>query len=92
MTGQSSAGPKGPSSCTWSWTIEGYLPAFATIYKDRWQIELIFNALKQKFKIKTFVGTSANAVKIQPWTLLLAMLVLRDLQLRSKAWSLSNAE
>ena len=35
----------------------------AGIYKDRWQIELFFKALKQNMKIKTFVGTSANAVK-----------------------------
>jgi len=37
----------------------------AAIYKDRWQIEIFFKALKQNLKIKTFVGTSANAVKIQ---------------------------
>jgi IS4 transposase len=61
------------------------------IYKDRWQIELFFKALKQNLKIKTFVGTSANAVKIQIWTALIAMLLLRFLQLRSKYnWSLSN--
>jgi hypothetical protein len=63
----------------------------AAIYKDRWQIEIFFKALKQNLKIKTFVGTSANAVKIQIWTALIAMLVLRYLQLRSKFhWSLSN--
>jgi len=63
----------------------------AAIYKDRWQIELFFKALKQNLKIKTFVGTSANAVKIQIWTALIAMLILRFLQLRSKLhWSLSN--
>jgi IS4 transposase len=63
----------------------------AAIYKDRWQIELFFKALKQNLKIKTFVGTSANAVKIQIWTALIAMLLLRFLQLRSKYnWSLSN--
>ena len=63
----------------------------ASIYKDRWQIELFFKALKQNLKIKTFVGTSANAVKIQIWTALVAMLILRFLQLRSKYnWSLSN--
>ena len=61
------------------------------IYKDRWQIELFFKALKQNLKIKTFVGTSPNAVKIQIWTALIAMLILRFLQLRSKySWSLSN--
>jgi len=63
----------------------------AAIYKERWQIEIFFKALKQNLKIKTFVGTTANAVKIQIWTALIAMLILRFLQLRSKFnWSLSN--
>lgn len=63
----------------------------ARIYKDRWQVELFFKALKQNLKIKTFVGTSANAVQTQVWTALIAMLVLRYLQLKAKfAWSLSN--
>ncbi len=63
----------------------------AAIYKDRWQIEIFFKALKQNLKIKTFVGTSPNAVKIQIWTALIAMLLLRFLQIRSKfKWSLSN--
>jgi hypothetical protein len=63
----------------------------AAVYKDRWQMEIFFKALKQNLKIKTFVGTSANAVKIQIWTALIAMLILRFLQLRSKFhWSLSN--
>ena len=63
----------------------------AAIYKERWQIEIFFKALKQNLKIKTFVGTSANAVKIQIWTALIAILILRFLQLRSKFnWSLSN--
>jgi hypothetical protein len=63
----------------------------AAIYKDRWQIELFFKALKQNLKVKTFVGTSPNAVKIQIWTALIAMLILRFLQLRSQFnWSLSN--
>jgi hypothetical protein len=63
----------------------------AAIYKDRWKIEIFFKNLKQNLKIKTFVGTSANAVKIQIWTALIAILILRFLQLRSKFnWSLSN--
>ena len=63
----------------------------AAIYKDRWQIELFFKALKQNLKIKTFVGTSPNAVKIQIWTALIAILILRVLQLQSRfKWSLSN--
>lgn len=63
----------------------------AAIYKDRWQIELFFKAIKQNLKIKTFVGTSANAVKTQIWTALISMLLLRYLQMSSKfGWSLSN--
>ncbi|HEY0725719.1 MAG TPA: IS4 family transposase [Pyrinomonadaceae bacterium] len=63
----------------------------AAIYKERWQIELFFKALKQNLKIKTFVGTSANAVHIQIWTALVSMLLLKYLQFRSAlAWSLSN--
>ena len=63
----------------------------AAIYKDRWQVELFFKALKQTLKIKTFVGTSANAVRTQVWTALIAMLVLKYLQLKSTFnWSLSN--
>ena len=54
----------------------------SAIYKDRWQIELFFKALKQNLKIKTFVGTSANAVKIQIWTALITMLILRYIQFR----------
>ena len=63
----------------------------AAIYKDRWQIELFFKAIKQNLKIKTFIGTSANAVKTQIWTALIAMLLLRYLQLSSRfGWSLAN--
>lgn len=63
----------------------------AAIYKERWQIELFFKHLKQQLKIKTFVGASANAVRIQNWTALIAVLVLRYLQFRSRfGWALSN--
>jgi len=63
----------------------------AAIYKDRWKVELFFKALKQTLKIKTFVGTSANAVRTQVWTALIAMLVLKYLQLKSTfCWSLST--
>jgi hypothetical protein len=63
----------------------------AQLYKERWQIELFFKALKQNLKIKTFVGTSENAVRIQIWTALIAMLILKMQQLKSKLnWSLSN--
>lgn len=63
----------------------------AQVYQDRWEIEVFFRALKQNLRIKTFVGTSANAVHIQIWTALIAILVLKYLQLRSRfPWSLSN--
>jgi hypothetical protein len=63
----------------------------AAIYKERWQIELFFKALKQSLKIRTFVGTSENAVQTQIWTALIAMLVVKYLQLKSTFnWSLSN--
>jgi IS4 transposase len=63
----------------------------AAIYKDRWRIELFFKALKQNLKVKSFLGTSANAVKTQIWTALIAMLMLKYLQMKAKfGWSLSN--
>ena len=49
----------------------------AAIYKERWQIELFFKLLKQQLKIKSFVGTTANAVRIQIWTALIAVLIVR---------------
>ncbi len=61
------------------------------IYKDRWQIELFFKAIKQNLRIKTFVGTNENALHIQIWTALIAMLLIKYLQLQSTfQWSLSN--
>lgn len=63
----------------------------ANIYKERWQIELFFKALKQNLRVKTFVGTSENALRIQIWTALIAILLLKWLHHLSKAgWSLSN--
>ena len=63
----------------------------ADIYKERWQIELFFKAIKQNLKIKTFVGTSKNALKIQIWTALIAILLIKYLQFRASFnWSLSN--
>ena len=57
----------------------------AAIYKERWQIEIFFKTLKQNLKIKTFVGTTENAVQIQIWTALLALLLLKWLHYLSKA-------
>ena len=63
----------------------------AEVYKNRWQIELFFKALKQSCKVKTFVGTSANALKTQIWTALVAMLLVKILHMRSSfGWHLSN--
>jgi len=61
------------------------------IYRDRWQVEVFFRALKQNLRVKSFVGTSPNALKIQIWVALIAMLLLKYLQLRASfGWSLSN--
>ena len=40
----------------------------ADIYKSRWQVELFFKWIKQNLKVKSFVGTSRNAVMTQVWT------------------------
>lgn len=63
----------------------------AAVYKERWNIEIFFKHLKQDLRIKTFVGTSPNAVATQIWTALIAILVLKYMQFRSTfGWSLSN--
>jgi IS4 transposase len=60
-------------------------------YRDRWQIETFFKTLKQNLKIKTFVGTIENALRIQIWTALIAMLLIKFLQFKARfRWSLSN--
>lgn len=61
------------------------------IYKDRWQIEVFFKELKQHLRVKTFVGTTPNALKVQIWTALIAVLILKYLQMKSRfGWSLSQ--
>lgn len=63
----------------------------AAVYRERRQVELFFKALKQNLRVKTFVGTSANALKTRIWTALLAILVMGVLQLPSRfGWSLSR--
>lgn len=63
----------------------------AAVYKERWRIELLFKALKQNLRVKTFVGTTANALKTQIWTALIALLAVKFLQLQAKfPWSLSR--
>ena len=61
----------------------------ARIYKERWQIELFFKALKQQLKVKSFVGTSENALLSQLWIALTTYLLLSYLKFKSKfGWSL----
>jgi len=63
----------------------------ARIYKDRWQIEIFFRAIKQLLPVQTFLGTSENAVQTQIWIALTAILLLKFLQMKSQfQWSLSN--
>jgi hypothetical protein len=63
----------------------------AAAYKDRWEIENFFRFLKQNLKIKSFLSTSPNAVWTQIWTAVIAMLLLRYIQLKSKMnWGFSN--
>jgi hypothetical protein len=69
--------------------LEWSAKTIAQIYKDRWQIELFFKALKQQLKIKSFVGTSRNALLSQLWVALIAYLLLCYLKFKSKfSWSL----
>ena len=63
----------------------------AAIYKDRWEIEIFFKTLKQHLKVKTFIGTSENALRIQIWTALITLLLLKYLHHLSRfGWSMSN--
>jgi hypothetical protein len=63
----------------------------AKIYRERWNIETFFRAIKQNLRIKTFVGTSANALKTQIWSALIAIVIFKYFQLKSRAgWSLSR--
>jgi len=59
------------------------------IYKDRWQIELFFKALKQNLKIKRFYGNSENAVMTQIWIALIAYLLFYLLKSKFSCWNVS---
>ncbi len=50
------------------------------IYRQRWEIELLFKQMKQNFPLKYFYGESANAIKIQIWVTLIANLLLMVMQ------------
>ena len=61
------------------------------IYRQRWEIELLFKQIKQNFPLRYFYGESANAIKIQIWVTLIANLLLMVLQSRIKRpWSFSG--
>lgn len=63
----------------------------AELYKSRWQVEIFFREIKQLLHIKSFIGTSENAVLIQIWTALITILILKALKAMSKYnWHLSN--
>jgi hypothetical protein len=70
-----------------SWTAN----TISELYKSRWQIEIFFREIKQLLHIKSFIGTSENAVMIQIWTALITILILKALKAIAKfAWQLSN--
>lgn len=70
-----------------SWTAS----TISELYKSRWQIEIFFREIKQLLHIKSFVGTSENAVMIQIWTALITILILKYLKVLSIfRWRLSN--
>jgi hypothetical protein len=56
----------------------------ADIYKERWQIELFFKWIKQNLKIKTFLGTSSNAVLTQVWIALCVYLLVAYLKFKAQ--------
>lgn len=70
-----------------NWTAQ----TISELYRARWDIEVFFKHLKQLFRIKTFVGTSPNAVRIQMWTSMIAILLFKYLKNKAKyKWNLSN--
>lgn len=70
-----------------TWTAN----TISELYKARWEIEIFFREIKQLLHIKSFVGTSENAVMIQIWTALITILVLKALKAIAKyPWYLSN--
>lgn len=70
-----------------SWTAN----TISELYKARWDVEVFFKHLKQLFRVKTFVGTSPNAVRIQMWCSMIAILIINYLKIKAKfKWHLSN--
>lgn len=54
------------------------------LYKVRWDIEIFFRDIKQLLHVKSFIGTSLNAVMIQIWTALITILILKSLKANAK--------
>ena len=70
-----------------TWTAN----TISELYKTRWQIEIFFREIKQNLHIKSFVGTTENAVMIQIWTALITILILKALKaMATYKWHLSN--
>ena len=69
------------------------LPAthIALLYKSRWQVELFFKWIKQHLRIKAFVGTTANAVKIQIWTAIATYVLVAIIKKRLKVQASMHA-
>lgn len=66
-------------------------PEIARLYRNRWQIELFFKKLKQNLKIKSFIGTTKNAVMTQIWTAAIATLLIEILRRIARyRWSFSR--
>ena len=63
----------------------------ASIYKYRWQIELLFKKLKQNFPLKYFLGDNQNAIEIQVWCALICLLLMEVIRKQlKKRWAFSN--
>lgn len=56
----------------------------ALVYKERWQVELFFKWIKQNLKVKTFLGTSKNAVMNQIWVAMIYYLLLSYIKFQTK--------
>jgi hypothetical protein len=65
------------------------------VYRQRWQIELIFKRIKQRYPLKYFLGDNPNAIKIQVWTALLCDLLVKIIQkqvnaLKARPWAYAS--
>lgn len=70
-----------------SWTAD----TISQLYKARWDVEVFFKHLKQLFRVKTFVGTSPNAVRIQMWCSMIAIMLIKYLKAKADyKWHMSN--